>query len=71
MYSFIIDEISMASLKKDAEKMKNVYEIFTNIKNIFDELINDAMLKIVLNDYSKIELVKPNDDENPYILTKK
>ena len=42
-----------------------------SLKNIFDELINDAMLKIVLNDYSKIELVKPNDDENPYILTKK
>ena len=33
--------------------------------------LNFAMLKIVLNDYSKIELVKPNDDENPYILTKK
>lgn len=37
LYSFIIDEILLSSSKKDYERLEKVYEVFKNIKNIFDE----------------------------------
>lgn len=37
LYSFIIDEILLSSVKKDYERLEKVHGIFKNIKNIFDE----------------------------------
>lgn len=37
LYTFIIDEITMASVKKDYERLEKAHEIFLNIKSIFDE----------------------------------
>lgn len=37
LYTFIIDEITMASVRKDYERLEKAHEIFLNIKSIFDE----------------------------------
>lgn len=37
LYAFIMDEISLASLKKDCERLENAHGIFLNIKKIFEE----------------------------------
>lgn len=37
LYAFIMDEISLASLKKDYERLENAHGIFLNIKKIFEE----------------------------------
>lgn len=46
-----------------------------SLKIVFDNCIDSALFRIFAGEYSKIELIKPNEDSNdtgkPYILTKK
>lgn len=37
LYSFIIDEITISSIHKDYRRLEKAYEVFLNIKSIFDE----------------------------------
>lgn len=37
IYDFILDEITMASFKKDFKRMEEVYSVFLQVKSIFDE----------------------------------
>lgn len=37
LYEFIMNEITMASVRKDYERLEKAHEIFLNIKRIFDE----------------------------------
>ena len=37
LYSFIIDEITISSIHKDYGRLEKAYEVFLNIKSIFDE----------------------------------
>ncbi len=59
-----IDYISDIALKKNSGAR--------SIKTVFDECISSAMFRIFAGDYSKILLIKPdNENDVPYILTKK
>lgn len=37
LYSFMLEEITLASLKKDYERLEEVHQVFLNIKRIFEE----------------------------------
>ena len=37
LYTFIIDEIMISSLRRDYERLDKAYKVFLNIKNIFEE----------------------------------
>lgn len=37
LYSFIIDEIGFASIKRDYKRLEDAYGIFLNIKKIFED----------------------------------
>ena len=41
------------------------------LKTVFDDIISSAMFRIFAGDYSSIHLTKPNNEEKPYVLTKK
>lgn len=42
-----------------------------SLKAVFDDAISSAMFRIFAGEYSAINLTKPTNDDNPYILTKK
>ena len=42
-----------------------------SLKTVFDDIISSAMFKIFDGDYSSIHLINPNENESPYVLTKK
>ena len=37
IYSFVIDEISKSSLRKDYERLEKAHNLFLQVKSIFDE----------------------------------
>lgn len=41
-----------------------------SLKTVFDDIISSAMFRIFAGDYSSIHLVKPNENEKIYILSK-
>ena len=43
-----------------------------SLKTVFDDCISSALFKIFAGEYSRISLIKPNDENSkPYVLTKK
>lgn len=42
-----------------------------SLKTVFDDIISSAMFRIFAGKYSAINLIKPNKEERPYVLTKK
>lgn len=54
-----------------AEKAVELNSGARSLKTVFDDMISSAMFRIFAGDYSKIHLSKPNEDEKPYVLTKK
>ena len=54
-----------------AEKAVELNSGARSLKTVFDDIISGAMFRIFAGDYSSIHLEKPNEDEKPYVLTKK
>lgn len=41
-----------------------------SLKMVFDDCISSALFRIFAGEYSSISLVKPNENNKPYVLTK-
>ncbi len=54
-----------------AEKAVALNSGARSLKTVFDDIISSAMFRIFAGDYSSIHLTRPNDEEKPYVLTKK
>lgn len=54
-----------------AEKAVALNSGARGLKTVFDDIISSAMFRIFAGDYSSIHLTRPNDEEKPYVLTKK
>lgn len=56
---------------KDMEKTVALKSGARSLKTIFDVTISSAMFRIFAGEYSAINLIKPTNEERPYVLTKK
>ena len=54
-----------------AEKAVALKSGARSLKTVFDDTISSAMFRIFAGEYSAINLIKPNNEERPYVLTKK
>lgn len=54
-----------------SEKAVSLNSGTRSLKTVFDDIISSAMFRIFAGDYSSIHLTRPNDEEKPYVLTKK
>lgn len=54
-----------------AEKAVALNSGARSLKTVFDDVISSAMFRIFAGDYSSIHLTRPNNEEKPYVLTKK
>jgi len=54
-----------------AEKAVALNSGARSLKTVFDDIISSAMFRIFAGDYSSVRLTRPNENEKPYILTKK
>lgn len=54
-----------------AEKAVALKSGARSLKTVFDDTISSAMFRIFAGEYSAINLIKPTNEERPYVLTKK